>query len=297
MDVLDSMQVFVVAVEKGSLSAAAAACAMSATMAGNHLRTLEQSLGTQLLHRTTRRQRLTAFGEDYYVRCKEILRLVAETHVQAQQLQAAPAGKLRIAAPVTFGTEALMPTLADYLARYLDVHIDVVLNDRVADLVEEGFDVAIRIGALPDSGLIAQPLAPYRSMICASPDYLARRGTPRQPGDLAGHECLAFAPAAATHWRMENEEGAARVAVSSRLQVNLGQALRVAALHGLGIVMQPAILLEADVQAGRLVQLFPDYTLPTRPMSVVYLADRYRAPKLRSFVDFIVNRFGQAAAR
>ena len=149
MDVLDSMQVFVVAVEKGSLSAAAAACAMSATMAGNHLRTLEQSLGTQLLHRTTRRQRLTAFGEDYYVRCKEILRLVAETHVQAQQLQAAPAGKLRIAAPVTFGTEALMPTLADYLARYPDVHVDVVLNDRVADLVEEGFDVAIASAHCP----------------------------------------------------------------------------------------------------------------------------------------------------
>jgi len=292
MDVFDSMRVFVLAVDKGSLSAAAAASCMSATMAGNHVRALEQSLGTQLLHRTTRRQHLTPFGEDYYARCKEILRLVSATHTQAQQLQAAPAGKLRIAAPVTFGTEALMPALADYLARYPDVSVDVVLNDRVADLVEEGFEVAIRIGALPDSALVARPLAPYRSMICASPEYLASRGTPRKPHELHNHECLAFAPAAVTHWRLEDGEDTARIAVSGRLQVNLGQALRVAALHGLGIVMQPALLLEADVKAGRLVQLFPAYELPARPMSIIYLADRYRAPKLRSFVDFIVERFG-----
>ncbi len=292
MDLLESMHVYVLTVEKGSLSAAAAACDISPTMAGNHLRTLERRLGMQLLNRTTRRQHVTAFGEDYYARCKEILRLVAETDAQAQQLQVAPAGKLRITAPVTFGTEALMPALSEYLARYPEVSCDVVLSDRVVELIEEGFEAAIRIGHLPDSALIARPLAPYRLMICASPDYLSRRGTPGRPEDLSRHECLSFSPAALTHWPLSGDEGA-RIAVSGRLQVNHGQALRVAAVNGLGIVLQPAILLEADVQAGRLVQLFPNHPLPTRPMSLVYLADRFRSPKLRSFVDFMVERFGQ----
>ncbi len=291
MDLLNSMKVYVLAVEKGSLSAAASACGISATMAGNHLRTLEKRLGMQLLIRTTRRQHLTAFGEDYYSRCKEILRLVAETDAQAQNLQLAPAGKLRITAPVTFGTEALIPALSVYLERYPEVSVDVALSDRVVDLVEEGFEAAIRIGRLPDSGLVAKPLSPYRLMICASPDYLARKGTPAKPDDLTRHECLSFSPAALAHWRMTDDEGAWRIPVSGRLQVNHGQALRMAALHGLGIVLQPAILLEADVRAGRLVQLLPTYDLPSRPMHVVYLPDRYRSPKLRSFVDYLAERF------
>lgn len=291
MDVFDSMRVYVLAVEKGSLSAAALACGISATMAGNHLRTLEKRLGMQLLQRTTRRQHLTPFGQDYYARCKEILRLVAETDVQAQNQQLAPAGRLRVTVPVTFGTEALMPALPAYLERYPEVSLDVSLSDRVVDLVEEGFEAAVRVGELPDSGLIAQALAPYRLMVCASPAYLERRGMPRQPQDLGQHECLSFAPTALTHWRIGDGEGASRVPVSGRLQVNQGQALRVAAVHGLGIVLQPAILLEAEVRAGRLVQLFPHHELPARPMNVVYLPDRYRSPKLRSFVDFVVEHF------
>ncbi|NRR33346.1 LysR family transcriptional regulator [Oxalobacteraceae bacterium] len=291
MDLLDSMKVYVAAVEKGSLSAAATACAISATMAGNHLRALETRLGMRLLNRTTRRQHLTAFGEDYYLRCKEILRLVAETDAQAHNLQMAPAGKLRISAPVTFGTEALMRSLPAYLERYPQVSIDLALSDRVIDLAEEGCDAAIRIGQLPDSALIARPLAPYRLMICASPAYLARRGTPAVPEDLSAHECLSFSAASLASWRLSDADGEYRIAVAGRLQVNHGEALRVAALHGLGIVLQPAILMEADVQAGRLVQLFPKHQLSKRPMHVVYLSDKYRSPKLRSFVDFLVERF------
>lgn len=291
MDLLDSMQIYILAVEKGSLSAAAAASGISATMAGNHLRTLEKRLGAQLLHRTTRRQHLTAFGEEYYARCREILRLVAETDALAQNQQLAPSGQLRITAPVTFGTEALMPVLSTYLDRYPDVSVDLVLNDRVVDLLEEGFEAAIRIGPLPDSALIARPLTPYRLMVCASPAYLARRGTPQKPADLTGHECVAFSPAAVKEWRLAGEDGMCRVPVSGRLQVNNGQALRMAALHGLGIVLQPSFQLAPEVRAGRLVQLFPDYELPSRPMNVVYPPDRYRSPKLRSFVDFLLEQF------
>ncbi|MBU0746289.1 MAG: LysR family transcriptional regulator [Gammaproteobacteria bacterium] len=291
MDMLDSMEIYVLAVEKGSLSAAAAASGISATMAGNHLRMLEKRLGTQLLHRTTRRQHLTAFGEEYYARCREILRLVAETDALAQNQQLAPSGQLRITAPVTFGTEALMPVLSTYLDRYPDVSVDLVLNDRVVDLLEEGFEAAIRIGPLPDSALIARPLTPYRLMVCASPAYLARRGTPQKPADLTGHECVAFSPAALKEWSLTGEDGMCRVPVSGRLQVNNGQALRMAALHGLGIVLQPSFQLASEVRAGRLVQLFPDYALPSRPMSVVYPPNRYRSPKLRSFVDFLLEQF------
>lgn len=292
MDLLDSMKVYVAAVEKGSLSAAAATCGISATMAGNHLRTLEQRLGMQLLNRTTRRQHATAFGEDYYARCKEILRLVGETDAQAHKLQLAPAGKLRVSAPVTFGTEALTAALPDYLARYPEVSVDLTLSDRVVDLAEEGVEVAIRIGVLPDSALIARPLRPYSLMMCASPDYLARRGTPRVPADLSAHECLAFAPAALTHWRLSDGDGEQRVAVSGRLQINHGPALRVAALLGLGIVLQPALLLERDVRKGALVRVLAGFELPSRPMHAVYLADRYRVPKVKSFVEFLVERFG-----
>jgi DNA-binding transcriptional LysR family regulator len=296
MDLLESMKIYVLAVEKGSLSAAATAGGISATMAGNHLRLLEQRLGMRLLNRTTRRQVLTAFGEDYYQRCKEILRLVAETDAQAQNLQLAPAGKLRVTAPVTFGAEALMPALSEYLERYPQVDVDVMLSDSVVDLVDEGCDVAFRIGQLPDSALVARPLAPYQLMICASPAYLARRGTPASPEELSGHECMAFSTAALAHWRLTGEggeHGELCVPVGGRVKVNNGQALRVAALHGMGIVLQPAILLEEDVRAGRLVRLFPRHALPSRPMNLVYLQDRYRSPKLRSFVDFMSERFGQ----
>ncbi len=292
MDLLDSMKVYVLAVEKGSLIAAATSRGISATMAGNHLRMLEKRLGAQLLARTTRRQRVTDFGADYYARCKEILRLVAETDAQAHNRRLAPAGTLRISAPVAFGAEALMPALSEYLDRYPEVRVDLSLSDRVVNLVDEGIEVAIRIGELPDSGLIAKPLAPYRMMMCASPDYLARKGTPAVPDDLRRHECLSFSPAALAHWRMADQAGSYRVAVSGRLKVDHGQALRAAAVHGLGVVLQPAILLEGEVRAGRLVRLLPCYELPARPMSVVYLPDPYRSPKLLSFVDFLVEHFG-----
>lgn len=293
MDLLDSMQVYVLTVEKGSLSAAATASGISATMAGNHLRMLEKRLGAQLLNRTTRRQHVTEFGESYYVRCKEILRLIAETDAQAANMQLAPMGKLSITAPVTFGSEALMPALADYLERHPEVNVELSLSDRVVDLFEEGYEAAIRIGHLPpDSALIAKPLAPYRTLICASPEYLARRGTPKKPGDLVSHDCLSFSPATLEHWRLASDGNTFRIPVSGRVRVNHGQALRVAALHGLGIVLQPAILLEADIRAGRLVHLFPDYELPTRPMHIVFFPDRYRSPKLRSFIDYVTERFG-----
>ncbi|WP_294989758.1 LysR family transcriptional regulator [uncultured Stenotrophomonas sp.] len=297
MNLLESMQVYVLIVDKGSLSAAAAAMDISATMAGKHLRALEARLGMQLLSRTTRRQHMTPFGEDYYTRCREILRLVEETDAQAQHQQLAPAGTLRISAPVIFGTHALVPALADYMAHYPEVRVEATLTDRVVDLAEEGFEAALRIGTLADSStLVARALTPYRLMMCASPAYLASHGTPRSLQDLALHQCLSFEPSALAQW-LQADVGGLERAPGGRLQINNGEALRAAALHGLGIVLQSALLLAADVDAGRLVQLFPEHGQTGRPMHVVYAHERYHSTRLRSFLDFLVERFPPAPHR
>ncbi len=291
MNLLESMQVYVLIVDKGSLSAAAAAMDISATMAGKHLRALEARLGMQLLSRTTRRQHMTPFGEDYYARCRDILRLVEETDAQAAHQQMAPAGTLRISAPVIFGTHALVPALADYMQRHPQVRVEASLSDRVVDLAEEGFEAALRIGSLADSDArVARPLTPYRLMMCAAPAYLARHGTPRTLAELASYQCLSFEPRALAQWLQDEAGGLERIA-AARLQINNGEALRAAALHGLGIVLQSTLLLAADVAAGRLVQLFPQHGQAGRPMHVVYAHDRYRSTRLRSFVDFLVERF------
>lgn len=294
MNLLESMQVYVLIVDKGSLSAAAAAMDISATMAGKHLRALEARLGMQLLSRTTRRQHMTPFGEDYYTRCREILRLVEETDAQAQHQQLAPAGTLRISAPVIFGTHALVPALAEYMARHPDVRVEVTLTDRLVDLAEEGFEAALRIGTLADSSvLVARALAPYRLMMCASPAYLARQGTPHSVRALAAHQCLSFEPNALAQW-LQADTGELDHVPDGRLQINNGEALRSAALHGLGIVLQSTLLLAADVEAGRLVQLLPGHGEAGRPMHVVYAHDRYHSTRLRSFLDFLVERFPPA---
>ncbi len=217
------------------------------------------------------------------------MRLVAEADGQALANHLVPRGKLRITTPISLGAKGLMPTLGDYTSRYPEVELDIALCDRTVDLIEEGFEAAVRIGSLPDSGLIARPLIPYRMMICASPDYITKYGEPRRPQDLSDHHCIAFRYSAGSDWRMTNDEGMTSVQVSGAIQVNNGQAVRVAALTGPGIIMQPEIMLAQDVTAGRLIRLLPDYKLPSRPMHIVYLRDQHMSPKLRSF---IIERFG-----
>jgi len=289
MDLLDSMQVFVAVVERGSLAAAAQARGISPTMAGNHLRALEKRLGLQLLVRTTRRQRLTAFGEDYYARCREILALVADTDRQAETQRLAPAGILRVSAPVSFGTYGLTPRLGEYLAQHPQVSLDLVLSDRVQDLVEESIDVAIRIGELADSSLVARPLAPYVLWCCATPDYLARRGTPTRLTDLEAHDCLGMDPRALAQWRTQTGTTFGPLP-PGRLHLNNGPALRLAALQGLGIILQPAFLLQDDVAAGNLVRLFQGQEL-TRPLTALYPQTRWRSVTVRSFVEFLLAEF------
>ena len=300
MDVFQAMTVYVRVVESGSMTAAALQCAMSTTMVGNHLRALEQRLGVRLLHRTTRRQRLTEFGSAYYQRCLEVLGLVADSERLAEQSQDTPSGTLRITAPLTFGTEKLAPALSEFALRYPQVKLDVMLSNGRPDLLENGLDVAFRLGAIEPSNVIARPLIDYTLTMCASPAYLARRGNPLTPQDLQQHDCLAFAyPAGddwqsvAKHWRLSGPEGEVMVAVSGTLLINSSAGLHQAARTGMGIVMLPDALVEQDLASGALVALMPDYQLPSRPMSLIYAQDRYRLPKLRHFVDFAIQRWGK----
>lgn len=302
MDLFLAMEVYVKVVENGSMTAAARDCEMSTTMVGNHLRALEQRLGVSLLQRTTRRQRLTEFGTAYYQRCLEVLGLVAASERLAEDAQSQPNGTLRITAPPTFGSECLAPALAEFTRRNPQVNVDVVLSNQVLDFIENGFDVAIRLGTLQTSSLIARPLADYTLTICASPDYLQRRGTPLIPRDLEQHACLAFAyPAgddwsvASNQWRLTAPDGVEDVVpVSGPLIINSAAGLAQAALAGMGIVMLPDALVEQDLREGKLVKVIPDYHAPSRPMHLLYAQDRYRLPKLRRFVEFAMRMWGKS---
>ena len=293
MDRLQSMAVFVATVDKGSLSAAADAFGMSAPMAGKHIRHLEERLGTRLLTRTTRRQSLTEIGKAYLEQCRVILEQVRAAESGTQLLHASPRGKLRINAPVTFGSVMLAPVLTRFLQQNPDVQVELTLNDRMVDLVEEGADVAIRVGTLADSSLVARPLKPYGVMICAAPSYLKRHGTPRHPEDLVDHQCLGF-----THWSRRGGWTLGRTDTPprgwpvSRFQSNNGLALRMAALEGFGIVMQSSVMLAGDVAAGRLVEVLHEHLPTPQPMHIIYPKDRQPVPKLSRFVDFVLAHFG-----
>ncbi|WP_285420386.1 LysR family transcriptional regulator [Pseudomonas sp. efr-133-TYG-5] len=300
MDVLQAMSVYVKVVEAGSMTAAALQCEMSTTMVGNHLRALEQRLGVQLLQRTTRRQRLTEFGSVYYQRCLEVLGLVADSERLAEQALDEPRGILRITAPLTFGVERLAPALSEFSLQCPQLKLDVVLTNRRPELLESGLDVAFRLGNFEPSSLIARPLIDYTLTVCASPDYIKRRGMPQTPADLQQHDCLSFAYPAGDdwqsvekEWRLSGPDGEVMVAVKGPMLINSSAGLHQAARTGMGIVMLPDALVEDDLQAGRLVTVMKDYQPPSRPMHLLYAQDRYRLPKLRRFVDFAVHKWGK----
>jgi len=297
MDRFTSMAMFARVVERGSFAAAAEGSGMTPTMVGNHVRELERRLKGRLINRTTRRQSLTELGRRYHAKCVEILSLVDSAELDAREMQASPRGRLRVSCPVIYGTRALVPVLATYLDRCPEVQVELSLNDRFVDLAEEGFDAAIRAGELPDSSLIARPLRPSPRIACASPAYLARHGHPQVPADLAQHNCLAlsFASGPERDWRFPRPDGqgAEHVTVRGRLDVNGGLALREAALAGLGVILQPELMLQDDLQAGRLVRLFPDWPAPTWPVHVVHLPGAHMPPKLESFITFLQETLGR----
>ncbi|TBU89969.1 LysR family transcriptional regulator [Phytopseudomonas dryadis] len=296
LDRLTSMAVFVRAAEAGSFAAVAESLGMTPQMVAKHVAALERQLGTRLIQRTTRRQSLTEFGRLYLERCHAILAEVEAADTLAQTAQAEPRGRLRLNAPVTFGRYGLMPLVVGFLHACPAVEVDVVLSDRLVDLVDEGFEAVLRIGALdPQLALVARPLQPYRLLACASPDYLARHGSPSEPVDLAGHECVGFSawPSAfSRQWHFVRAGAEYSVAVASRLNLSDWGAMHAAALNGYGIVLGYERALSEDLAAGRLVRVLADYDVPARPMHLLYAADHRMTPKLRAFVDWMLRAIG-----
>jgi DNA-binding transcriptional LysR family regulator len=293
MDRLLSMTVFAKAVELGSFSAAADAFRMSPQLVGKHVQVLEQHLGVRLLNRTTRRQHLTEIGANYYEKVKVILAEVESAEGLAAESKARPSGRLRINAPVSFGIHALMPRLTEYMAAYPEVQVEVSLANRYVDALEDGADAVFRVGELSDSSRIARRLAPYRLILCAAPAYLKAHPPIKSPPDLASHECLGFAyTELRTHWSFNGPEGLVTVPVSGRLMIDSGEALLMAARAGMGVLLQPAELIEPELEARRLVRVLPQYRPPNRPLHLLYAPDRQMTPKLRSFIEFAVAAFG-----
>jgi DNA-binding transcriptional LysR family regulator len=293
LDRLTGMEVFVRVAGAGSLSGAARTMGMSQTMVTKHLAALEARLGTRLFHRTTRRLTITDAGRRYMESTERLLADIetADAAVAADRVE--PRGLLRLNVPLVFGIRQIAPRLATFAARHPQVSIELGLNDRLVDLAEEGWDLAIRIGSLRDSSLVARRLAPCRMLICAAPTYLAAHDTPRTTADLANHNCLGYtlAQAGAARWRMGGT-AAIDVAVSGNLRANNGDALLAAALAGQGLIYQPSFIVGDDLRAGRLVSVSLEVT-PSDQLAVyaVYLPDRTPSAKVRAFIDFIADAF------
>lgn len=296
MSKLDSMAMFVKVVEAGSFTAAAELCGISPTMVGKHIRLTEQRLGARLLHRTTRRQHLTEVGALYYERCKQVLADVELADASAVELQSNPRGLLRMVAPVSFGGKCLTPAIADYLACHPDVSVELSLDNGRPDLVSGGYELGILVGTVSDESLVARPLQSYRRILAASPAYLARHGLPQHACDLEHHDCLGHSYWRLQNlWRLEKRDGEiCEVSVRGRFTANNGEALRQAAVSGAGIALQPEVLLSEDIQAGRLRHVLPDWSYVPSPMFLVYAQDSRPTAKLRSMIDFLLTRFGEA---
>ena len=294
MDRLAAMTAFARVAETRSFSDAARRLGTSKSVVSRQIMALEADLGARLFHRTTRSMTLTEAGEGYYERVSRILTDVDEANLSVTRLQAAPRGRLRINAPMSFGVRHLAPSLPDFLALHPEVEIDMTMNDRFVDLVDEGYDMAVRIGRLTDSTLVARKLAPLRRTICGSPAYLAARGIPQTPADLATHECLSYSNMTQSdEWSFVDANGKPlSVEVKGRLRTNNGDALRIAALRGLGLVAQPSFIVGADLQAGTLVGVLTNYTAQDGGVYAVYPHSRHLSPKVRAFTDFLAERFG-----
>lgn len=285
MDKLRGMETFMAVVEGGSFTVAASRLEMSAVMVGKYIAQLEAQLGTRLLERNTRRQSLTDAGRVYYEEAKRVLEQVAIAESAVERLRATPAGTLRVSAPTSFGGCVIAPLTATFLQRFPDVRVELDLTNRRVDLVDEGVDLAIRIGDIHQDDLVAKYLCPYRMVICASPDYLARHGTPQTPADLSEHLCLSHTVwTARNEWRLPGMEGEVRWKRDAILRCNDGYGLRMAAIAGAGLLLQPEVLVAEELANGRLIRVLEQHTPQPRPVHLLWRQDLRPLPKLTQFI-------------
>jgi len=289
---LNEMAVFARVVEAGSFSAAAPALEMPKSTVSRRVARLEQRLGAQLLHRTTRRMRLTDVGSAYYERCAAVVAEAQQADLAVTNLSSVPRGTLRLTAPQLFGDAFLGPVVAEYARRYPEAHVRVTLTERLVDLVAEGFDLAIRAGPLEDSSLIARRLGAGTSYCVCSVEYARARGVPDSPSALAGHDIVGYQSARGpVPWHFDGADGPETIAVSARVAFNSFELVRVAALEGLGIANLPAFVCAADLRAGGLRRVLEDWTSDERAIHAVYASSRHLSAKVRLFLDLLVEHF------
>jgi DNA-binding transcriptional LysR family regulator len=290
------MRVFSQVVESGSFSAAADKLGLSATATSRQVADLEAHLHTRLLNRTTRRVSLTESGRAFYERSVQLLADLEEAEQEALRAAVVPRGTIKLTTAVNFGVRHVAPAIAGFLAAHSEVRFDVSLSDRLVDLVEEGFDLGIRIGAPGSENIVARKLGETRLVPCASPAYLAAHGAPQAPEDLAGHNCFTYEYVTPRDlWRFRDPAGGERsVRVSGNLHSNNGDLLAEAAALGAGIVFEPAFIVGPEVRAGRLVPLLQDFEPPAMPIYAVYPSRKHLSAKVRLFVDFLIERFSEA---
>ena len=290
---LDAMEIFAEVVETEGFSAAARSLGVSKSAVSKQVGRLEDSLGVRLLNRTTRRLSLTEAGATFYAACRRVLDEAEAAERAVSNLSAAPRGLLKLNAPMSFGFLHLAGAIPQFHARFPQITLDAAMNDRFVDLVEEGYDVALRIGDLRDSSLIARRVAPCRTVTCASPDYLARRGRPEKPEDLRDHDCLLYANMAQPReWPLLGPAGLQKVKVEGPLLANNGDVLCGAALGGMGIARLPTFIVGRHLREGRLEAVLPGFPVPEQGIHAVYPHSRNLSVKVRVFVDFLAERFG-----
>lgn len=293
MDKYQEMRVFAAVVEANSFVNASEALGLSKQAVSRHVGDLESRLGVRLLSRTTRRLSLTDEGQRFYARCSELLAQIDEAEDEITSRGTEGKGLLKINAPLSFGLLYLAPLWPEFMRRHPKVALDVTLVDRVVDLIEEGFDVAVRIARLPSSSLVSRKLTSTRVVLCASPEYLRQRGLPLHPLDLADHDVLSYSLlSTGEHWEFTGPQGRVSVKVSPRMRTNSGDTCTAAALQDLGIILQPSFMVGSHLLAGTLVELLPDYRSVELDVYAVYPSRKYLSPKVRLLIDFLVESFG-----
>lgn len=297
MDLFRALRVFSQVVESKSFVRAAEQLDLSTTAASRYVADLEDHLHTRLLQRTTRRISLTESGRGFYERCVQILADLDEAEREAAQKATEPHGTIRLTTSVNFGTRQLTPAIASFMQRHAQVRFDVSLSDRTVDLVEEGFDLAVRIGGTGTQNLVARKLGETRLVLCAAPAYIARHGAPAAPEDLARHNCLTYEYALRDAWMFRDASGRQRaVRVAGSLNSNNGDLLAAAAAEGVGILLEPDFIVGPELAQGRLVRVLESFEAPVSPIYAVYPSRRHLPAKVRAFVDFLAERFAGAKA-
>lgn len=299
MDRLSQTETFVAVAEAESFTAAAERLGLSRAVVSKHVQALEDRLGVKLLTRTTRRVRLTDAGRGYLDRGRRLLADFREAETEARGERAAPRGILRVNGPVSFSRSRLGAAIPSFLDKCPDLTVELTVNDRMADLIEEGFDMAVRIGRLADSTLVARRLAEISVLPVASPAYLSAHGIPTQPEQLAAHSCLAYDYSEDSGiWRFSGPSGrTVAVRPRGRMRANNGDVLVEAALGGAGIAVQPDFLLDGHLATGRLVRVLPEWHYPTLALHAVHHQNRHTAAKVRAFVDHLVDWFSTGSGR